>query len=214
MMEIVSVNIGKARAFDNEMGRTGIFKTAQPGRVRVLRLGVGDDDICNLRHHGGPDQAVYVYGQPDYAFWEHELGRQLAPGTFGENLTIAGLESQKLMIGDQLQIGDLVLEITSPRIPCATFAKVMGDSLWVARFHDAQRPGAYARVVTEGTVAAGDTVDYVPFAGEKVPVTDLTSDYKNPSPERMRRFLKVPIHDDMRAQYARTLTQQAQQQQQ
>ncbi len=212
-MKLLSVNTGKARAFDNEMGRTGIFKKPVSAPVRIHSLGVGDDDICNPRVHGGPDQAVYIYGQPDYDFWAAELGRELAPGLFGENLTIAGLESQKMMVGDRLRIGEVLLELTAPRVPCATFAAVMGDTAWVKRFFTGNRPGVYARVLEEGMVSAGDTVTHSPFAGEQVPITDLTQDYQNPAPERMRRLLKAPIHTELRAHYEQVLAQQAQQQQ-
>ena len=213
-MKLLSVNTGKARAFDNEMGRTGIFKQAQSGPVRIHRLGVGNDDICNLRVHGGPDQAVYIYGQPDYEYWENELGRALTPGLFGENLTIAGFESDKMMVGDRLEIGDVLLELTAPRVPCATFAAVMGDKTWVKRFFEAKRPGVYARVLHEGSVSAGDGVTHIPFKGERIPANDLLQDTHNPAPERMRQLLKAPIHTDLRAHYEQTLAQQAQQQQQ
>lgn len=213
-MKLLSVNTGKARAFDNEMGRTGIFKKPVSGPVRIHRLGVGDDDICNLRVHGGPDQAVYIYGQPDYEYWESELGRALTPGLFGENLTIAGFESDKMMVGDRLEIGDVLLELTAPRVPCATFAAVMGDTAWAKRFFEAKRPGVYARVLNEGSVSAGDAVTHIPFVGEKIPANDLLRDTHNPAPERMRQLLKAPIHTDLRAHYEQALAQQAQQQQQ
>lgn len=216
-MKILSVNTGKARAFDVALGRTGIFKLPQKGRLPIHALGVGDDDICNSEFHGGTDQAVYLYGQPDYQFWEAELGRELPPGTFGENLTVAGLESQKMMIGDRLRIGSALLEFTSPRNPCTTFAKVMGEGNWVKRFHEAQRPGVYARVLEPGDVAAGDQAILIPFEGEKIPITELTANYKKPEPERMKWLLKAPLHKDLRQRYERALAvlaaQQAQQQQ-
>lgn len=212
-MKLLSVNVGKARPFDNEMGRTGHFKQPVAGRVRIHALGVGDDDICNPRFHGGPDQAVYLYGRPDYEFWEHELGRDLEPGAFGENLTIDGLESLSIMVGDRFRIGDVVLEATAPREPCATFAAVMGDRTWVKRFFAARRTGAYTRVITGGEIAAGDEVAYLPFAGEKIPVSDLLENTRNPSADRMRHLLKSPIHTDLRTRYEAALAQQAQQQQ-
>ena len=212
-MKLLSINIAKARPFDNEMGRTGHFKQPVSGPVNVHAFGIGNDDICNLRVHGGTDQAVYIYGQPDYDFWEAELGRPLAPGTFGENLTVDGLECQRMMVGDRLGIGDVVLELTAPRIPCATFAAIMDDKLWIKRFHAARRHGVYARVLTPGTISAGNAVTHTPFAGEQIPVIELTEDYKNPAPDRMRRLLKAPIHKDLRDQYEKTLMQQAQQQQ-
>jgi len=212
-MKLLSINIAKARPFDNEMGRTGHFKEPVSGPVRVRAFGVGDDDICNPRVHGGSEQAVYLYGAPDYAFWEAELGRKLEPGLFGENLTVSGLECQSILIGDRFRIGSVLLEASAPRNPCSTFAAVMGEPNWVKRFHAARRPGVYARVIEAGEITTGDEVIHIPFAGEKVPVIDLIEDFKNPAPERMRRLLKVPIHKDLRAQYEKTLTQQAQQQQ-
>lgn len=216
-MKILSVNCGKARPYGSALGRTGIFKTPVAGPVAIHALGIGDDEVSDLSVHGGTDQAVYLYGQPDYAFWEAELGRRLAPGLFGENLTVSGLESQAVMIGDRFRIGDVLIEASAPRNPCNTFALVMDDRMWVRRFHAAQRPGVYARVLVPGTIAAGDAVALVPFAGEKVPVTALTEDYKKPAPERMRWLLKAPIHKDLRAQYERALAaleaEQAQQQQ-
>lgn len=217
MMRILSVNTGKARDFDSDAGRTGIFKSPRQGPVAIHTLGVADDDVCDLSVHGGTDQAVYLYGQPDYDFWEKELGRTLAPGLFGENLTVSGLESKKMMIGDRLRIGDVLLELSAPRNPCSTFAKVMGDKMWVKRFRAAGRLGVYARVLETGTVEVGDRIERIPFDGERIAVMELGTDYKNPSPERMAWLLKAPIHKDLRAQYEQALktlkAQQAQQQQ-
>ena len=118
-----------------------------------------------------------------------------------------------MLVGDRLQIGEVVLELTAPRIPCATFSAVMGDAGWARHFFVAKRPGAYARVLVEGQVTAGDAVTHIPFAGEKVPIIDLIEDTRNPGPDRMRRLLKAPIRTDLRDHYQTTLAQQAQQQQ-
>ena len=216
-MKLLSINTGKAGILENPDVRTGIFKSARQGAVAIGPLGLEGDEIVNLKVHGGTDQAVYIYGKPDYEFWEKELGRSLAPGLFGENLTIDGLQSKEIMIGDRLVIGEAVLEITSPRIPCTNFARVMQEENWKERFHAAQRPGIYARVIATGTVSAGDDVKLIPFAGEKIPVTELTEDYRKPAPARMEWLLKVPLHKDLREQYERDLKtlkqEQAQQQQ-
>ena len=96
-MRVVSVNVKVPPP-----GGTAIDKQPQAGPVAVTVDGLAGDGVGNTKHHGGPDQAVYAYGTPDYAWWEAELGRPLAPGTFGENLTIDGLESAGLAIGDRL----------------------------------------------------------------------------------------------------------------
>ena len=156
---------------------------------------------------GGPDQAVYLYGQPDYDFFARELGRDLPPGLFGENLLVAGLESASICVGDRFAIGEVLLEATAPRNPCSTFAARMDEPHWVKRFHAAGRPGVYGRVLRTGAVEAGMAVTHTPFAGERVLVTELMRDYKNPAPDRMRWLLKAPIHRDLVAQYEARLAQ-------
>jgi MOSC domain-containing protein YiiM len=206
-MRLIAVNTGRPELIDGHKSPTGICKHPRNGPVMIASLGLEDDAVMDTRNHGGPDQAVYIYGQPDYDFFARELGRELPAGLFGENLTLAGLESRTLHIGDRFGIGDVLLEATSPRIPCATFAARMGDPHWARRFHAARRPGVYVRVLKAGSVAAGMDVRHIPFAGEQVLVTDLMEDYKAPSPERMRRLLKAPIHRDLVMLYEARLAQ-------
>ncbi|MGW1766382.1 MOSC domain-containing protein [Streptomyces sp. NPDC002073] len=170
-MHLISVNAGKATAVDytdTEGGLTGIGKRPLTGPVRVFApgpkgtagSGVAGDEICDLRHHGGDHQAVYAYAREDLDWWEAELGRELPGGLFGENLTTAGIDVNGARIGERWRIGrDLVLEVTSARIPCRTFQGVLGEPGWVRRFTRTARPGAYLRVVQEGEIAAGDPVE-------------------------------------------------------
>src|SRR5919197_196896 len=97
-MHIISINVGKAQPIQNAKasGQTGIFKRPAHGPVQINASGLSGDTICDLENHGGPDQAVYVYGTPDYEWWSRTLGCELLPGTFGENLTLAELESAQL----------------------------------------------------------------------------------------------------------------------
>jgi MOSC domain-containing protein YiiM len=202
-MHLLSINIGTARAVDESRPHdiTGIYKEPVFGPVQVTRTGLPADAIISTRHHGGPDQALYVYGGGDYAWWAGELGRELAPGTFGENLTIGDLETAALAIGDRLHIGDrpdtggVVLEVTAPRIPCDTFARRMGDPAFVARFRAAERPGVYCRVVREGMIQAGDLVRLEPYAGDRVTAAEVFRDYYEPdrSLAAISRFLAVPL---------------------
>ncbi len=144
------------------VGVTAIDKRAVTGPVRVGPLGLRADVQADRKHHGGADQAVYVYGQDDAAYWESELGRELPPGWFGENLRVEGLDPNAARIGERWRLGDdVVLEVTGPRTPCATFARWVGgddERGWVRRFRDAGRVGAYLRVVHRGSVRAGDPV--------------------------------------------------------
>ena len=205
-MHIIAVNRGRPEHIPGHAALTGICKHPVDAAM-IAPLGLEGDAVMDTKNHGGPDQAVYLYGRPDYDVFERELGRELPPGLFGENLTIGGLDSQAIHIGDRFGIGEVLLEATSPRIPCATFAARMGDPHWLKRFFAANRPGVYARVLHPGRVEAGMPVRHIPYAGEPVHVIELMQDYKNPAPERMRRLLKAPIHRELVEKYEAKLAQ-------
>ncbi len=145
------------------VGVTAIDKRAVEGAVRLGPLGVRADVQASRKHHGGPDKAVYAYAQDDAAYWEQELGRELHPGWFGENLRVEGLDVNGARIGEIWRIGDTVeVEVTMPRTPCATFARWVGGSAargWVKRFSDEGRLGAYLRVRRAGEIRAGDAIE-------------------------------------------------------
>ena len=196
-MHVLSINIGTARTIGNakSSAKTGIYKLPVAGPVQVTAAGLPGDAIVNTKHHGGPDQAVYVYGGADYAWWSVEQARELAPGTFGENLTISDLESAALAIGDRLHIGGVILEVTAPRIPCWKLAQRMGDPGFVKRFRAAERPGFYCRVVRAGELRIGESVTLAPYAGKQVTIVEVFRDYFEPAsdPDAIRRFLAAPL---------------------
>jgi MOSC domain-containing protein YiiM len=202
-VHVVSVNVARPGRvlLNGRTHRTAILKQPVDGPVELGELGLAGDQVGSAKHHGGPDQAVYLYGSDDYAWWSQELGRELAPGTFGENLTIDGLRSGELRIGDRLAIGGaVVLEATAPRIPCETLAGRMEDPRFVKRFARAGRPGIYVRVLRRGTVRAGDDVRLVPTAAETVGVLDLMAlhyDRKAPA-ERLAAALAAPVAERAR----------------
>lgn len=144
------------------VGTTAIDKRPVEGRVRAGRYGLYADVQADRAHHGGQDQAVYAYAAEDVAFWEPVLEREVPPGLFGENLRTRGLEVSGALVGERWRIGTTLLEVTQPRTPCATFARRLGSPpRWVRRFTEANRTGAYLRVVEPGDVGAGDAVDVV-----------------------------------------------------
>ncbi len=200
-MRVISVNTGTAVPFANKTGCTAIDKRPRPGRVEVGSLGLDGDEICDLENHGGTDQAVYLYSLEDYAFWEKELSRPLAPGLFGENLTVEGIVSTDAQVGDRYECGGFILEVTSPRIPCSTFAAHIGVSDMPARFMAARRPGIYCRVVMPGTVGAGDAFVITPATGATVTLGELveTYPYKRISEETRQRYLGTPLNGRMAA---------------
>jgi len=196
-MKLISINIGKAQTQQRKdhIETTGIYKMPVNEPVEIKSLGIEEDAVCDTKHHGGVDQAVYVYGAADYAWWSGELGKELTPGTFGENLTIGELESAHFNIGDYLHIGETTLQVTSPRIPCGTFAARMGDPQWVKKFRDAERPGLYCRVTKEGVIKAGDPVTVEKYTGETISILQMYRDHyaKKLSEDMIRRHLNAPI---------------------
>lgn len=140
-------------------GVTAIDKRAVAEAVNVRPLGVFGDMQGDREHHGGHDQAVYAYSQEDADYWGSELGREIHPGLFGENLRTQGIETTQAVIGQRWRVGKhLLLEVTSPRVPCATFAERMGEPQWVKRFTEVGRVGTYLRVIEKGKVQAGDSI--------------------------------------------------------
>ncbi len=198
-MRLVSVNVGKARPIAAKSGRTGIYKRPHTEPVRVTKSGLQHDAICDTDNHGGPDQAVYIYGLPDYVWWSETLGKPLEPGTFGENLTMEGFESTEFNVGDRFFVGDTVLEVTAPRVPCVTLAVRMDDPAFVKRFRHAERPGVYCRVLQEGFVQVGDEVRLEPYKGdtwgEALGVLELFRHFYRPKLDEatLRRHLAAPI---------------------
>ncbi len=197
MMKLVSINIGKEQTQQRKdyVETTGIYKMPLSGAVEIKSLGIEGDAICDTKHHGGPDQAIYVYGSRDYEWWANEFEREFAPGMFGENLTISGLESGSFNIGDYLHVGAVTLQITAPRIPCGTFATRMSDPQWVKKFRKAERPGMYCRVIKEGLVQAGDEVRLEKYSGATLSLVQMYRDYyeKDKTEEILRRNLDAPI---------------------
>ena len=186
--KILTVNLAvPMRSTAKNVGITGINKRPvdRPVEVRApgpkttgLHSGLVGDQIFDIAHHGGDDQAVYAYAREDLDWWEQELGRQLPAGMFGENLTTLGLDVNGAVLGELWHIGSsLVLSPTFGRIPCATFQARMAEPRWVKRFTMANRTGAYLRVVTPGAVQAGDSVTVTDRPAHGVTIAEAFAAY-------------------------------------
>ncbi len=195
-MQLESVNVGDAATIShkNESIDTGICKLPMAGPVHLGEFGLLNDTIVNTEHHGGADQAVYAYSADDYDWWNKQSERSFLPGLFGENLTIRGLQSD-MNVGDRLLIGEVVLEATSPRIPCSTFAARLNDSEFGMAFRRAERPGVYFRVLNGGDVSAGDAITFVADNSSDVSILELFRFYYGlrHDADEMQRFLAAPV---------------------
>jgi MOSC domain-containing protein YiiM len=206
---LLSVNVGKPRTNPwKEVDLTGIDKQPVDGPVAVRapgakgtgEVGLTGDRVYDVKHHGGPDQAVYAYAREDLDEWAELLGRELPGGVFGENLTTGGVDVNGAEIGERWRIGtDLLLEVSVPRLPCGTFQGWMAERGWIKRFTEHAVSGAYLRVVEPGEIRAGDpvTVEHRPGHGVTIALTfrALTTE-----PELLPRLLDADaLPADVRA---------------
>ena len=157
---VVSVNVGRPRQVDwhGRTVTTAIWKHPVDGRHSVAGVNIVGDDQGDRRVHGGPTKAIYAYATADYDWWQGRLGAALDPGTFGENLTVVGIDPAAAVIGERWQVGSATLRVTEPRIPCFKLGIRMGDASFVDQFAAAGRPGAYLAIEGEGDVGAGDRI--------------------------------------------------------
>jgi MOSC domain-containing protein YiiM len=170
-VKILSVNVGRPRE-NPWKGLTATYIDKQPveGPVRVTSpgpkgdgsVGLEGDRVGDVEHHGGTDQAVYVYGSEDYGYFNQLIGREFGPGAFGENLTTTGYDVNDARIGERWAgPGGLVLQVTGARVPCGTFRGWIAERGWLKTFTREARPGPYMRVVEPGHVEAGAELEVV-----------------------------------------------------
>ncbi len=189
---VIAVNTGTEAdlVVGGKPARTAIDKRPVTGRVRLGVLGLAGDEYADKENHGGYEQAIYAYAREDLDWWVERLGYELRDGQFGENITTAGLDITGALIGETWRIGTAVVQITSPRIPCVTFESWLDEPHWVKRLAAAGRPGAYLRVLAEGTVRAGDQAEVLERPAERVTVAESMRAFYGDQ-ELMRRVLRV-----------------------
>lgn len=191
--KVLSVNVGIVREFEysGRPAKSAIWKSPVVGRITARGVNLTGDDQADRKAHGGPDKAVYAYAVEDARWWEQEIGRSLAYGEFGENLTTEGIEVNDALIGERWEIGTTVLGVSEPRIPCWRLGVRMNDKMFPRRFAEALRPGAYLRIVAEGDVGAGDEIRVVERPDHDLTIRDVFRIYTRDRHE-VDRLLAVP----------------------
>ncbi|MCG8387461.1 MAG: MOSC domain-containing protein [Cytophagales bacterium] len=180
MIKLLSIHVGKPREilYQGKSTTTGIFKEKVDGPIRVDRLNLEGDQQADLTVHGGPDKAVYAYPVEHYSYWRTTREDLIfAPGIFGENLSIEGLNEDEACIGDQYKIGTAVLAITSPRMPCFKLGIKMKDPKFVKDFMQAQRTGFYFKVAREGAINSGDLIEKIKSDPQRLTVNEVVRLY-------------------------------------
>jgi MOSC domain-containing protein YiiM len=204
---VISVNVGGPREIEwlGKRDTTAIWKAPVQGRVPVAGVNLAGDDQADRRFHGGPDKAAYAYAREDYDWWSRELDRPLEPGTFGENLTVEGLDVTASVVGERWAIGSALLEVAQPRTPCWKIGARMDDPDFPVWFAAAGRPGAYLRILAEGEVGAGDAVEVVERPAHGLTVGEVARIYHGDR-ARCAELLQAPeLAEEWRAWVAERL---------
>jgi len=190
--------------------RTGIFKAPVDGPVGIKRTKVEGDEVVDLRVHGGPYKAVYLYPSEHYDFWRTELGvDNLSFPSFGENLTTEGLTEDTVHIGDRFQAGSSILQVTQPRMPCFKLAIRFRRADMVKRFWQSGRSGVYFSVVKEGEVERGNSIELIESDPERVSVAEVVGLYKGTewSSDLLHRTLRAPLYGSWKRDIQSRLTE-------
>lgn len=206
-MHLVSVNTAQPRDVEwrGKVVRTSIFKQPVAGLVPVLAEQLEGDGQADLRHHGGPDKAVYAYPSEHHAYWAALLApTKLVPGAFGENLTTAGLLESDVRLGDYFRVGSAVLKAMQPRVPCFKLNVRLDDDRMVGLFQRAGRSGIYFQVVETGALQAGDAIVLVQRSAHNVTIQQVADRYYAPGKDlsAIQDILEVPfLRPSLRAHF-------------
>jgi MOSC domain-containing protein YiiM len=174
--KVLTVNVAAVvheGAWTGSEGKTGIDKRPVNGAIRFTDNGLAGDVVVDKKHHGGFDKAVYAYASEDARWWELQIGLQINNGAFGENLTTEGIDVNGALIGERWRIGNVLLEVSEPRIPCRVFAGFWDRPTLIKDFTAALRPGSYLRIIEEGEVKAGDLIRVEFKPQHEVTIRDL-----------------------------------------
>ena len=190
---IESVNVGKPRTVDRR-GKpvlTAIWKAPVEGRIRVEGINLVGDDQADRSVHGGVDKSVYAYAAEDYEWWGERLGFVPGPGTFGDNLTVRGLDVSHAVVGERWLVGTVLLEVTQPRMPCFKLGIRMDNPRFPKIFTAAGRHGAYFRIIQSGELEAGDKAEVLHRPNHGLTVADVAHIYLKDH-SGVERLLEVP----------------------
>jgi MOSC domain-containing protein YiiM len=206
MARVLAVLIGDIQPLGSTV--SGIAKLPVAGPRRVEQLGFVGDHQADRRVHGGEEKAVHCYSWSHYVHWREELpdcSLLSAPGAFGENLSLDGLDERDICIADRWRIGSALFEVTQGRQPCYKLNLRFGQRDMALRVQETLRAGWYFRVVEPGEVAAGDAVERVdrPFPSHSVAdLLTLIRDRESRT-DRLEPVLRLPLTPSWRKLFER-----------
>lgn len=209
MMRIEYMSKGMPKHLKDRKGKlfeSGIDK--QPANELDVSAGiVAGDDVANHDYHGGPDRVLCVYPFEHYQKWEAEFGKPLKQSAFGENLTVAGMQENEICIGDQIQIGSVLAEVSQGRFPCATINRHTGIDQLLARIVETGYTGYFFRILKPGTIRKTDSIELVNRV-TSITVADIhrTFFHNRKDIDKIRSILKInTLADDWKIKFEKLI---------
>lgn len=158
--QLLTLHVGKVQPYTRACTTSAIGKYPVSTRLRVSSLGLVGDEQADLRVHGGVDKAVHHYPFEHYAAWRQQISHPLlySPGAFGENFSTVGWTEDTIHLGDVVQAGSAVLQVSQGRQPCWKLNDRFGEPKMASWLQSTGKTGWYYRVLEEGAVAGGDAL--------------------------------------------------------
>lgn len=178
-IDILSVNIlGKAELLvsDHQSAKSAYRKTSiETGSIELGMMGFAGDMVQDTKHHGGNDKAICCYNSDHYSKWKIELGLDLNPGAFGENLTLGGpnADEQRVFIGDRYRLGEAEVEVSEPRGPCYMIGIRYNYKKFPLHLQESGLTGFYLRAIRPGLVRNTDKLVHLSSHPERISVMDV-----------------------------------------
>ena len=157
-MKVISTNIATPTKiiWKGKEEYTGIFKKSVT-HIFLGYEGVKNDAVIDKKYHGGNNKACYLYSLDHYAFWKDKYPNILwSNGMFGENITIKGLKETGIYIGNIYKIGEAIIQISEPRLPCYKLGLRFNSQKIIKEFTNTTYCGSYTKVLQEGIVSPED----------------------------------------------------------
>ncbi len=176
----MSLNIGQPRkvSWQGKDIITSIYKKPSNELQAVTNIGLINDTQSDKKYHGGWDKALYSYDMSYYDYWRKTLKRNdLEPGMFGENLSTVGMPDHEIYAGDIFELGSIIIQAIQPRFPCARLNLRFNDSTMVKQFAHSKRHGIYYKVLKEGALQVGDTIQKVEKSEIAITIEDIVHSY-------------------------------------
>ncbi len=170
--QLLSLNVARAveMKIDGRPVLSAIGKRPASIALAVGPRGLAEDEQADLAVHGGLSKGLYAYPSEHFPFWQTVRAQAgaagwaepLAPGTMGENLTLAGLLENQVWIGDVLRFPNCSLAVSEPRFPCFKFNAAMGFKQAAAMMNANGWCGFYLAVREPGSLQVADRFELIP----------------------------------------------------